>query len=96
MLKSLAAAVALCGTMFVASASAAPRAPAADLPAVSASDVQYETRTVERRVVRDRYVAPRRVVRTNRVVRPGRVCTVRTIRTRTPRGVIVRKVRSCR
>lgn len=38
----------------------------------------------------------RTVVRERRVMRPNRYCTVRTVRTRTPRGVIVRKVRTCR
>lgn len=97
MIKSLVAAAALCGTMFVSSAMAAPLAAprAVEAPAAMTTDVQYRetTRVVERRS--GPRMVERRIVRP-RAMRARQVCTVRTERTRTPRGVIVRKVRSCR
>lgn len=99
MIKSLVAAAALCGTMFVSSAMAAPLAAprAVEAPAAITTDVQYRetTRIVERRAGRPRMVESRRMER-SRMMRPRQVCTVRTERTRTPRGVVVRKVRTCR
>jgi hypothetical protein len=57
--------------------------PASALPAVSGGTVLSGT------IVEN--VQYRRAIR-----RPGRVCRVETIRRRTPRGVVITKVRRCR
>jgi hypothetical protein len=85
MIKTLLAATAIAAsTLLAGGASAAPLSVTSAAVAGTdrlVSDTQYRTRTV---------------TRTTRVVRPARQCTVRTVRTRTPRGTVVRRVRTCR
>lgn len=85
MLKIILAAATLTGSVFAfGAASAAPLSlTSGAAPGVErlTSEVQYRSRTV---------------TRSTRVIRPGRVCTVRTVRTRTPRGTVVRRIRTCR
>lgn len=83
MLKALTVVTALTGAiLFSKAASAAPLS-------VSSGAVANGATLVSGVQYQTRVVTRRQVVR-----RP--VCTVRIVRTRTPRGVIVRKVRTCR
>ena len=83
MQKPIVAAAALAASIFIAGgASASPLSfSAGAIPEAKPSITEVQYRTT---------------VTTKRVVRPNRGCVVRTVRTRTPRGVVVRKVRTCR
>jgi hypothetical protein len=83
MLKAFTAMTALTGAILLSTAAGA--APLS----VSSGAVANSGTLVSDIQYRTRVVTTRQVLR-----RP--VCTVRTVRTRTPRGVIVRKVRTCR
>lgn len=83
-MKNILAAAALAASAFAATAALATplpvAAPAQSAPAIE--QAQYRTTVTTRRVVRPAHRARR--------------CVIRTERMRTPRGVVVRKVRTCR